>query len=682
LIEAAGILVRWVHIAAAATLVGAFGFLVGVARPAAREAGLVESGAFASLDRDLLALGRWALGVTLGSALLDLARQAMVVSGESLLTSLAWPILGAVLVETRYGAVWLARQGFLILLAALVLSRDAERDGRDWLAFRLEAAVLAAVGLGLAGAAGHAAAGSDDSLRPLALDAVHLLATGVWLGALVPFALFLRWLEGQPEPASARAAAQATRRFSILGLAGVLLLVASGMYNAWQQVGGFASLLGTSYGHWLLAKLGLVVALLGVAGVNLLVIRPRLLAAAATGAAGRGPLVRRLRHRVLVEAGLGLLVLGMVAILGLTTPARHATIDWPLTFRFDWDATKDLPGVRTRVAVGSQLALLGLVAALLGSLVRRRHWGWVVAGGVMGTGLGLGIALPALSVDAYPTTYLRPAVTYTATSIARGGALYRTHCASCHGPGGAGDGPAGAALSPSPADLTARHTGDHTAGDLFRWLSHGTGRSAMPAFGRRLTAEEIWDTINFVRTLAAVEAARSLGPTATPTPAIVAPDFPYATGIGEPLALRDERGRASVLLVFFTLPRSAERLVRLAGLYPEIRGRRADVLGVPVRDAADVYRRLGQRPVLFPIAVDGAADAVATYGLFGRALTAGAFTDPPPPHLEFLVDRQGYLRARWIPPDPGWDDERRLLGELDRLAAEVPRASDPDEHVH
>jgi putative copper resistance protein D len=682
LIDAAGILVRWVHVAAAATLVGAFGFLVGVARPAAREAGLVDSGAFTPLDRDLLALGRWALGVTLASALLDLARQATVVSGESLFTSLAWPTLGAVLDETRYGAVWLARQAFLVLLAALVLGRDAERDGRDWLAFRLEAAVLAAVGLGLAGAAGHAAAAAgDDSRLPLALDAVHLLATGVWLGALVPFAVFLRWLEGQPEPASARAAAQATRRFSALGLAGVLLLAASGVYNAWQQVGGFAPLLGTSYGHWLLAKLGLVVALLGVAAVNLLVIRPRLLAAAATGAAARGPLVRRLRHRVLVEAGLGLLVLGMVAVLGLTTPARHATIDWPLTFRFDWDATKDLPGVRTRVAVGSQLALLGLVAALLGGLVRRRHWGWLVAGGVVGAALGLGIALPALSVDAYPTTYLRPAVTYTATSIARGAALYGTHCASCHGPGGAGDGPAGASMTPPPADLTAPHASDHTAGDLFQWITRGTGRSPMPAFGSRLSPEERWDTINFVRTLAAVESARSLGPIASPTPAIVAPDFPYTTGIGEPIALRDERGRASILLVFFTLPHSAARLVRLAELYPQIRSRRADVLGVPVRDAADVYRRLGQRPVLFPIAVDGAADAVATYALFGRALGAGRVTDPPP-HLEFLVDRQGYLRARWIPPAPGWDDEGRLLGELDRLAAEVRRASDPDEHVH
>jgi putative copper resistance protein D len=679
--DLAGIVVRWLHGAAAASLVGVFVFQLGVAWPAARRAGLADRGAVGGLDLPLLRLARWVLGILLASALLDLVRQAMVVSGAGLPESVAWPVLGSVLVDTRYGTVWLARQGLLLLLAGLVLARERERDGADWLAFRLEAAILSAAALSLTGAAGHAAAADGgESLWPLVPDAVHLLATGAWLGALVPFALFLRWLDGQPEPAAGRAAAVGARRFSALGLLAVLLLLASGAYNTWQQVGGFAALLGTAYGHWLLVKLGLVAALLGVAALNLLVVKPRLAAAAQEAPARAGSLVRRLRRQVLAEAALGLLVLGVVAVLGLTTPARHAIVDWPLSFRFDWDATKDLPGVRTRVAAGSQLALLGVVAALLGGLVRRRHWGWVVAGGAAGVGVGLGIALPVLAVDAYPTTYLRPTVAYTATAIARGQALYHAHCAACHGPTGAGDGPAGAAMTPPPADLTARHTGDHTAGDLFGWITRGTGRSPMPAFGDRLTEEERWDTVNFVRALGAAEAARALGPAVGPEPALAAPDFPYTTGVGEPLALRDHRGRTSVLLVLFSLPQSLPRLTRLAELYAEIRGRRADVLAIPRHDASEVYRRLGPRPVFFPIVVDGAEDAVTTYALFGRD-GAGSLGSPAS-HLEFLVDRQGYLRARWMPPGPGWSDEARLLGELDRLAAEVARAAAPDEHVH
>ena len=48
------------------------------------------------------------------------------------------------------------------------------------------------------------------------------------------------------------------------------------------------------------------------------------------------------------------------------------------------------------------------------------------------------------------------------------------------------------------------------------------------------------------------------------------------------------------------------------------------------------------------------------------------------------IDKQGYLRGRWIPRDfPGWNALSAMLGELDRLANEsphppVPAASHPN----
>ena len=75
--------------------------------------------------------------------------------------------------------------------------------------------------------------------------------------------------------------------------------------------------------------------------------------------------------------------------------------------------------------------------------------------------------------------------------------------------------------------------------------------------------------------------------------------------------------------------------------------------------------------------------------LFRRDLTPeGLRPEPPPvPHMELLVDRQGYLRARWIPRDlgsqtEGWADVGRLLAEIDRLAQEVSVAPLAAEHVH
>ena len=81
-------------------------------------------------------------------------------------------------------------------------------------------------------------------------------------------------------------------------------------------------------------------------------------------------------------------------------------------------------------------------------------------------------------------------------SIARGGAIYNTHCALCHGEKGKGDGVAGSTLNPRPADLTtsAAHRSD---GDLAWKIAHGRG--LMPGFKNVLTEEQIWDVVNFVR---------------------------------------------------------------------------------------------------------------------------------------------------------------------------------------
>src|SRR5262249_42884603 len=106
-------------------------------------------------------------------------------------------------------------------------------------------------------------------------------------------------------------------------------------------------------------------------------------------------------------------------------------------------------------------------------------------------------------------------------------------------------------------------------------------------------------------------------------------------------------------------------------------------------DPSAVYRMLGNRPVFFPLAVEGAAEAGAAYRLVRRDLTPAGLKPQPPPaqHMELLVDRQGYLRAPRIPKDlgPGTQGRAgmgRLVAEVDRLAREVPIAPLAAEHVH
>jgi putative copper resistance protein D len=73
------------------------------------------------------------------------------------------------------------------------------------------------------------------------------------------------------------------------------------------------------------------------------------------------------------------------------------------------------------------------------------------------------------------------------------------------------------------------------------------------------------------------------------------------------------------------------------------------------------------------------------YTLFRKSLSpTGRLPVPPvPSHLEFLIDRQGYIRGRWLLEDwPGWDENHALIAAIEQLHQEKPRAPASDEHVH
>ena len=51
-------------------------------------------------------------------------------------------------------------------------------------------------------------------------------------------------------------------------------------------------------------------------------------------------------------------------------------------------------------------------------------------------------------------------------------------------------------------------------------------------------------------------------------------------------------------------------------------------------------------------------------------------------HMEFLIDRQGYLRARWFPGEwEGWDDIKHLVTQAEILAREPARPPAPNTHL-
>src|SRR5437868_6103555 len=104
--------------------------------------------------------------------------------------------------------------------------------------------------------------------------------------------------------------------------------------------------------------------------------------------------------------------------------------------------------------VSAMTAILLMTMAMLGS-----------------AGADIGVAAPptVIAAQARVETAGGPPVT--------GESLYRRLCASCHGVSGRGDGPAGAALCPRPANLTRLRSG---LPDLMRQID---GRRTIRAHG-------------------------------------------------------------------------------------------------------------------------------------------------------------------------------------------------------
>jgi copper transport protein len=205
--------------------------------------------------------------------------------------------------------------------------------------------------------AGHAASGVQPVVA-LVADLAHLLAMVIWLGGLALLVISLRAVD--------RAAdlARVLPRFSTVAFTAVVVLVTSGMYQAWREVGSLAALTGTTFGRVLLVKAGGVIVLMALgnlarrwvqrhlAPARLRLMAPMVTAYAMTAAVlpapdvaprGYGPSeLRTLRRGLTAELGVAMAVLGLTAALVVAVPGRQGFVR-PFT------ANLGAPGLQVKV---------------------------------------------------------------------------------------------------------------------------------------------------------------------------------------------------------------------------------------------------------------------------------------------------------------------------------------------
>jgi copper transport protein len=257
---------RWLVLLSLAPIVAVWLIWLVVLRPAAGEDAVAST----------LADRTWSIAVVSLVAALVANVLALLVQAATLDRGSLVDRTIDLLVDTRYGELWIARIA-LLAAAGVVL------EWVDWLIpTRRRLLTLLALLLTLAlpvpiSLNAHASAVTAGRTTAILFDWVHATAASVWLGGLVLlFAVLIRsdGLNGRRRVILA----SALPRFSATAIVCWGLLVLTGAYATWLQVGSLDALRNTDYGKSLIVKLILVAIVLAIAAINLLVITRRWIA--------------------------------------------------------------------------------------------------------------------------------------------------------------------------------------------------------------------------------------------------------------------------------------------------------------------------------------------------------------------------------------------------------------------
>ena len=93
----------------------------------------------------------------------------------------------------------------------------------------------------------------------------------------------------------------------------------------------------------------------------------------------------------------------------------------------------------------------------------------------------------------------------TEQNLLRGKQVFLERCVGCHGPQGDGKGPGAKFMSPPPADFTDKDDaccgGDTGPGDFYYRILRGWPGTGMENFGDRLSVDDIWRVVLFIKTI-------------------------------------------------------------------------------------------------------------------------------------------------------------------------------------
>ena len=260
-------------------------------------------------------------------------RRLVIVGGAALVVGSALLILGQ---GTNIPGRLLALLGLRALAGAAALASLAVPPRLLPADARREAIAFFGLAAGLSATlVSHAAASGD--LRYVALDYLHVIAISIWLGGVVAFSYIAMPSARTDDPT---ALGRTVWRFSLTALVAVAVIVTTGVVQSLDRLVLVEDLVETPYGVALLAKVVLLVGLLGLGALNLLVWGPRLRRGEHASA--------QLRRGVIGESALFAGVLLAAAFLTAFVPPAQSS-------GAAFDETKHVSDIRVQLLAASTL---------------------------------------------------------------------------------------------------------------------------------------------------------------------------------------------------------------------------------------------------------------------------------------------------------------------------------------
>ena len=262
--------------------------------------------------RSMLA-GTAVLGAVLSVASMVMMASAM--SGETDFAELR-PHIEMMVFEMDVGLAWVVRIAVLVVAILAVMLRAPGFS--LWIA-----AFAGGVALSSLAWSGHGAM-DEGNLRiwHFTVDILHLLAAGVWLGALLAFVLMAKINALQTE-ARIRLLARAVSRFEAIGAAIVVVITVTGVVNYLFIVGPkLDEVFLSTYGILLFTKVVLFAGMLVLAALNRFHLGPFLERSLRDGQYTVA--ATALRRSVVVELVAAVVIVGLVAWLGTLSPEMDA----------------------------------------------------------------------------------------------------------------------------------------------------------------------------------------------------------------------------------------------------------------------------------------------------------------------------------------------------------------------